>query len=95
LQRQLDALKIETGASSRRSAHVAEAAQRLEDRDKRRYLWWLQRQLGALKIETVDYAIAAFFLAECLQGHGFVWYKLRSRDENDEGATGIRSKGEE
>jgi hypothetical protein len=46
-------------------------------------------------VRTYSFKRSDFLCAECLQGHGFVWYKLRSRDENDEGATGIRSKGEE
>ena len=43
-------------------------------------------------VRTYDFEGSDFFCAECLQGHGFVWYKLREPRNGD--ATGDRDKGE-
>ena len=38
-------------------------------------------------VRTYDFERSELICAECLQGHGFVWYKLR------ESATGDREQG--
>ena len=45
-------------------------------------------------VRTYDFERSDFICAECLEGHGFVWYKLREPSRNDD-ATGVRDKTEE
>lgn len=44
-------------------------------------------------VRTYSFEGSDYFCAECLQGHGFVWYKLRKPSRNGD-ATGVRDKAE-
>lgn len=44
-------------------------------------------------VRTYDFENSDFICAECLEGHGFVWYKLRDPSRNGD-STGVRDKGD-
>jgi hypothetical protein len=42
-------------------------------------------------VRTYDFEGSPLICAECLEGHGFVWYKLREPSRNGD-STGVRDK---